>query len=292
MAPEDEIQACPVCQSMNLDDDGVCADCGFVAIVVDPESDESADADPAGDQEIPDDSPRSAPREGLLRSAPFEIASSDGLNFEGYAAVFNDPTIIDSWEGRFVETIERGAFAKTLSERTPVMMFDHGQHPMIGSMPIGSITRAAEDAHGVHVQGRLLDNWLISPVRDAIEAKAVDGMSFRMNVIKDSWRMGDDKMPNRSIKEVACPELGPVVFPAYANTTASVRSREALSLATSLADPEMRTEIARLLLAGTPADGAAMPTDEPDPSGHHSPRQAQLRRKALVAVALSERNRT
>jgi HK97 family phage prohead protease len=167
-----------------------------------------------------------APTTDLCRFAPFEFeirsADSDGFTLEGYAAVFNSPTIIDSWEGRFEETIMPGSFRKTLSERTPVMQFDHGKHPLIGSIPLGVIQRAAEDSKGVHIKARLSDNWLIEPVRIAIRDKAVNGMSFRMAVIKDAWTGGD--IERRAIHEVAVPELGPVVFPAYTSTEVGVRS--------------------------------------------------------------------
>jgi len=168
-----------------------------------------------------------APTTDLCRFAPFEFelrsVDADGFTLEGYAAVFNSPTLIDSWEGRFEETIMPGSFRKTLSERTPVMQFDHGKHPLIGSIPLGVILRAAEDSKGVHIKARLSDNWLIEPVRVAIRDKAVNGMSFRMAVIKDAWTAGKD-FERRAIHEVAVPELGPVVFPAYAATEVGVRS--------------------------------------------------------------------
>jgi len=163
---------------------------------------------------------------GECRSVPFEIRSTDGdgLTLEGYAAVFNSPTRISGWEGDFTETILPGAFKRALSERTPVLMFDHGKHPLLGSLPLGVITRAEEDDHGLHVMARLSDNWLIQPVRDAVRDGAVDGMSFRFSVdpAGEQW---SDHGAKRALREFAAvPELGPVVFPAYRPTTASVRS--------------------------------------------------------------------
>lgn len=166
---------------------------------------------------------------GAERSVPFEMSAShgDGLTFEGYAAVFNSPTRIDSWEGEFDEVILPGAFARTLAARTPVLMFEHGRHPLIGKMPLGVITRAEEDTKGLHVEARLSDNWLIQPVRDAVRDGAVNGMSFRFSV-EDSgqeWTRRRGDVDLRSISEMATvPELGPVVFPAYEPTTATVRS--------------------------------------------------------------------
>jgi HK97 family phage prohead protease len=232
----------------------------------------------------------------LCREVPFEVrdaAEGDGLTLDGYGAVFRSPTRIDSWEGCFDEEIARGAFKKSLDERTPVLQFDHGRHPMVGSIPLGSFETLREDAKGLHVVARLHDNWLVQPVRDAIKSKAIPGMSFRFTVVKDEWRdatgallSADDvqrrlwssdasdpgSIMKRTLKEVRLFEVGPVVFPAYAATSVGVRSQELASL---LTDPQARAELARLLV-GTPsepsdAEGAsgegraATPVEEPTP---------------------------
>jgi HK97 family phage prohead protease len=168
----------------------------------------------------------------LIRNVPFEVTRAtedgDGLTLEGYAAVFDSPTEINSWEGRFIERIKPGAFTKTLSERMPVLMFNHGQHPLIGDMPIGVIQSAREDSRGLFIKARLASNWLIEPVREAISQRAVNGMSFRFSVPtgKDVWRRSKGELPERDVTELKCPELGPVVFPAYADTEVGVRSLE------------------------------------------------------------------
>lgn len=206
------------------------------------------------------------------RSLPFtftraEDDDSDGLTLEGYAAVFDEPTRIDSWEGVFDEQIRRGAFRKTLQERTPVLQFEHGRHPLIGSIPIGVIEDIREDDRGVPLRGRLTDNWLIQPIRDAIRDRAVDGMSFRFEVVREIWRdkngklvkdenelrqllfrPGDRGPLQRTLVEIKVPELGPVVFPAYVGTTSDVRSRE---LASTIASDQELTRAIRSSLASS-----------------------------------------
>lgn len=243
----------------------------------------------------------------LTRSAPFRsepIEGGDGQTLAGYAAVFGEATEIDSWEGAFSETIRKGAFRKTIRESTPVMQFDHGHHPLIGSIPIGTITDLREDDHGLYVEGRISDNWLMQPIRDAISEGSVTGMSFRFEVMREEWRdssgkvvrpeevgellwMPGDRGPlQREIIEVRCRELGPVVFPAYAGTEVSVRARSMAdelvasrdgarelrqSLARSTAaheppaDPAVRREVATALLF--PPSGADRALAAP-PIGH------------------------
>jgi phage head maturation protease len=205
------------------------------------------------------------PTDRLLRVAPFGLVRAadpgtdgepgDGLTLDGYAAVFNRETLIDSWEGRFWEQTAPGSMKKTFREQTPRIQFDHGTHPLIGSIPIAA-PRTVEEATdpvlapegGAHVVARLFDNWLMAPVRDAIDAGAINGMSFRFSVVKEEWRDAEGKLLrdpeqiqqelfrswyedlpaeellHRSLRELRVPELGPVVWPAYEETSVGVRS--------------------------------------------------------------------
>ncbi|MGA1111074.1 MAG: HK97 family phage prohead protease [Ilumatobacteraceae bacterium] len=224
-----------------------------------------------------------APKDNLVRQVEFRAEpSNDGLTLEGYAAVFNEWTEIDSYEGTFQERIAPGAFKKTISERMPVLQFDHGTHPLIGSIPLGVITNIKEDAHGLRVKARLSDNWLVEPVRDAIRDGSIQGMSFRFRVINEMWARGKNG-PERTITEVALYEAGPVVFPAYEQTSVGVRSREIL---TSLTDPEVRGEIAKLLAFGT--DPAAETTEIDEPQEHSTRTKAQ--RQAIARLKLQKEN--
>lgn len=182
----------------------------------------------------------------LLRAVEFRATDDgggDGRTLEGYGAVFNSPTSIRSWEGEFLEEISAGAFRKTLRDRTPVLQFDHGRDQRTGSVPIGSIDELKEDDQGLFVRARLFDNPVVEPIRQAIEGKSISGMSFRFQVaderwtdvdgkkVKDDelqrllWEPGDRGPLKRTILRVdPLYELGPVVFPAYDNTSVGVRS--------------------------------------------------------------------
>ncbi len=203
----------------------------------------------------------SAPADGEYRTVPFELASAevngDGLTFEGYAAVFNTPTRIAGWDEDFDEQIAPTAFDRTLAAGYPKLMFEHGRHPLIGTMPLGRITRAEPDSHGVFISGRLTDNWLIQPVRDAVREQAVDGMSFRFTVDEDDGEIWVDRAGDvalRTLLSIGVPELGPVVFPAYEPTTASVRS-----------------VLDKLPVIGRPPAGARAATDRAGSAGQRVP---------------------
>ncbi|MGV0785117.1 HK97 family phage prohead protease [Mycolicibacterium sp. XJ775] len=227
------------------------------------------------------DSKRAArPPMESVREAPFSLVRSeddseanDGLTLDGYGAVFNRETIIDSYEGKFREKIAPGAMKRSFRESPPKVQFDHGRHPMIGSIPIASLRSISEEIDpvlapegGAHVVARLFDNWLMEPVRDAIAGGAVNGMSFRFSVVREKWESADgkvirddqqlmdelrrtwyeevpdDELLVRTLTELKVPEIGPVTWPAYADTSVSMRSK-VIDLG-RLHDPEQRKLLA------------------------------------------------
>lgn len=231
------------------------------------------------------------PRDDLCREAPFafradpERADGDGLTLDGYAAVFNRETIIDSWEGKFREKISPGAMRKSFKENPPRIQFDHGRHPLVGSIPIArnepGYPREETDPDlapegGAHVVARLFDNWLVQPVREAIAEQAINGMSFRFSVVREHWfdatgkritdeetlrealrrtwyeDVPDEELLLRDLKELRVPEAGPVVWPAYTDTSVGVRS-VTIDLG-RLHDPSQRSILARAVLLADVAE--------------------------------------
>ena len=195
------------------------------------------------------DSPEERPFE---RSVDFTMSESDGQTLEGYAAVFDSPTVINGYEGHFVEVIERGAFARTARDNPkPIMQFDHGVDPAIGRIPIGAIEQLREDEKGLYVQARLHDNWLTQPVRDAIASGSISGMSFKFTIPEGGVTVtrGEDDLEVHTLTDLNLLELGPVVWPAYAETAVSVRASELAQLL--IEDDEARREVAAGLIFGT-----------------------------------------
>ena len=226
-----------------------------------------------------------APKALLTRAVTFETrASDDGFTLEGYGAVFNSPTEINSWEGNFEERIAPGAFAKTLQERKPVVQFDHGHDIATGSVPIAAIEDIREDKRGLFVRARMFDNPRVEPIRQAIAGGAIDGMSFRFRVTREEW---DDSgpLPVRTIKELDLFELGPVVFPAYESTSVGVRS-----LLADLDD----TQRARLLTdLGVDAARSGTSTPSPDaaPEGTSGSTNGSDPRAVLTLAAAARASR-
>jgi uncharacterized protein len=151
----------------------------------------------------------------------FEIRTvGDGLNFTGYAAVFDSAS--DDLGG-FRETIAPGAFRKTIAERgkRAIKMFLNHDWNVVLASTHGGTLRLAEDARGLVVDADLPDNEWGRPVRDAVTRGDISSMSFGFNVVKDEWNESRDQ---RRVTEVKLWEVSPVTsWPAYPATSASVR---------------------------------------------------------------------
>lgn len=151
--------------------------------------------------------------------------AADGMSFSGYAAVFNSES---EWLGNFRETIAPGAFSKSLKSRNNVfLLWSHDT-----SMPLASTRsktlRLSEDSKGLMVDADLPNTTQGRDAAELVRANVVDSMSFGFTVPSggDSW---SDDGQHRELRQVRLHEVSLVAFPAYRQTSASVRSIDALA---------------------------------------------------------------
>ena len=185
-------------------------------------ADQQRDADEGEYRHVP---------ETVTRGFDFEMRSTggDGRTLEGYVAMFRSVARIPDRGGDFDEELHPGFADRSLANGYPVMQFDHGKDPRVGTVPIGVYDAFDKDARGYFVRGRLFDNAVVEPVRQAIVGQAIKGMSFRFSVNKnggDRWtrRSAGGGVDKREIIDADVHEAGPVVFPAYAQTSVTVRA--------------------------------------------------------------------
>jgi phage head maturation protease len=164
------------------------------------------------------------------------------------------------------------------------MQFDHGKDPRTGTVPIGVYDVFEQDDKGYAVRGRLFDNEVVEPVRQAIEGRAIKGMSWRMQVSKngDRWIRRTGGVDKRDVFDADVPEAGPVVFPAYHDTKVVVRSLwDAL-------DPNEREELRQL--AGIATDLTAAPATrsggggDPDAKPREGDTSSHIKRERALAL--------
>lgn len=150
-----------------------------------------------------------------------EGADSTVANFRGYASTTGTGYAVHDWLGEYRETIQPGAFAKTLREQPDIpLLFNHDGYPMAST---GSGTsRLSEDAHGLLNEATLdrsdgATNTVCVQLRRGVLSK----MSFSFRAIKDTW---NDAYDDRAVNELALYDTSIVTYPANPATSAELRS--------------------------------------------------------------------
>lgn len=134
------------------------------------------------------------------KTFPFEIkALTEEGTFEGYAAIFDKPDAMG-------ETIEQGAFTKTLKEgkSRPILWYHDPRNPI-------GIAELSVDEKGLKVVGALcLDVQSAREKHALMKKKVIRGLSFGFKTLKDIW-----DGPKRFLKEIKLYEISPVTFQAH-----------------------------------------------------------------------------
>jgi|GEM_PF-1144892 len=135
------------------------------------------------------------------KTFPFELKDIDEKGvFEGYAAIFEKPDAMN-------EIVEKGAFIRSIKaqKQFPLLWYHNPENP------IGIISEIEEDEKGLKVKGEL--NLEVQAAREKyalMKQKAIRGLSFGFNTLKDLW-----DGPFRRLKEVKLFEVSPVTFQAH-----------------------------------------------------------------------------
>lgn len=153
-------------------------------------------------------------------------AEEGKMIIEGYAALFDDETLIGSEEWGFYERIAKGAFDGA-NMKDVALKYNHSD-----SVPILARTRNKSleltvDDKGLFIHAELLDTQDNIDMYKRIKAGLTDKMSFAFTVRSggDDWEKG--KIPKRTIKQFdGVFDVSVVDIPAYENTSIYARSLE------------------------------------------------------------------
>lgn len=147
--------------------------------------------------------------------------SAEGL-FSAYASIFDN---VD-YEN---DTVIKGAFTKSIAEKTPVMLWNHNT-----AEPIGIWTTVKEDDKGLYVEGKLLINEVAraKEVYSLLKEGAVSGLSIGYSVNDYSY----DEKGIRQLKDVTLHEISLVSIPC--NDEARIISVKSIDDLTTLKDVE------------------------------------------------------
>ena len=146
---------------------------------------------------------------------------------EGYFAVFGETyQVFDGW----IETIERGAFARYLASGEDVkVLWNHDSNLVLGSTGNGTAS-LREDEKGLYGSVEINEND-----QDAVNAYAriargdVDGCSFGFDVARQEEWWDDDGVYHTKLTEIdPLYEVSACTFPAYKATSISARNKDSL----------------------------------------------------------------
>ena len=155
---------------------------------------------------------------------PLDVrAAGDGMQFSGYAAVFNS----DSEPLPFIEQIAPGAFKRSLSSGREIRMFNNHNTDQVLATTKNATLSLIEDDRGLRVDAKLPDTTLGRDLATLIADGTVHSMSFGFSVPQggDSWSADGT---SRVLREVVLHEVSIVQgFPAYPETAgATVRTAD------------------------------------------------------------------
>ncbi|ODA89977.1 hypothetical protein ATY41_02750 [Leifsonia xyli subsp. xyli] len=195
------------------------------------------------------------PREMRLRLTNPEIRDNgDGsINLVGYASVTDSPYEVNDMWGSYMETIARGAFAKSLQESEDVrLLVNHDGIPLArtrsGTLNLHEITDPLADPQGRGQTGLWSEapnldpaSPLVQTVASAMRRGDLSEMSFAFSALRQTWNAD---YTEREVNECHLFDVSVVTYPANPATSASLRDGDATDQAadTVLTDEERAGE--------------------------------------------------
>jgi len=180
-------------------------------------------------------------RETRLFNVTAELrADSDGmLGLTGYACRTGVAYSVSDWLGEYDETVEPGAFARTLKNQDDVrLLLNHDGLPLARTK--SGTLRLSEDGDGLIADADMdKRSTLTNDVAVAMERGDLDQMSFAFRVTDQKW---NDDYTQRSIREVKLFDVSVVTYPANPATSVKLRG---VDLVDVLDDEELRELVAR-----------------------------------------------
>lgn len=178
--------------------------------------------------------------------------AADGSHLEGYASVFQSDSVD---LGGFTERVAPGAFKRSLEaaakgEINVFALWSHDTSQPLGSTGGGKLS-LEEDDKGLRFR---LDTARMTPAQlDAAKDGEVR-MSFGFSVREQQWKENEDGSIERTLVDVDLFEVSPVISPAYPDTTAALRSRDAwLESRRTVTEDQIKTMVAEGMALATGA---------------------------------------
>jgi len=130
---------------------------------------------------------------------------------------YDAPTTIDEGGRRFTEVVRPGAFRSSMTADV-ISCFNHDVNRLLGRTSSGTLS-LIETPAGLKWSVQLPEH--AADIKEMVSRGDLQGCSFTFSVNRggDTWT-GD----NRELRDLRLIEVGPVVMPAYAQSTVALRS--------------------------------------------------------------------
>lgn len=184
------------------------------------------------------------------RNYDFEIRAEVTRDDEGETGIVTGRPIVYNSRtdlGYFDEIIERGALDRTdLKDVRFLVNHDLSKIPLARSRNnnANSTMQLMPDEQGMAIRVNLdvENNSDARNLYSAIERGDISGMSFMFSIEDEEWEGLDTDHPTRRIKAISnVVEVSAVTFPAYQDTSISVRNKEALESAKAVLESAKRS---------------------------------------------------
>jgi uncharacterized protein len=161
-------------------------------------------------------------RRNTLRGVEFRDGENGGEGtLTGYASVYMR---YSQNLGGFVEQVARGAFAKSLGDKVPVLArYNHEDEWLLGTTEAGTL-QLGDDEIGLSYSVVLPPTNAGKDVAILAKRGDIRYSSFAFYTIEDEWGVTEQGFPLRTLLNVQLTDVAPVNSPAYLDTTAGVRS--------------------------------------------------------------------
>lgn len=141
---------------------------------------------------------------------------------EGYAVVFDSPTVLYEYGGiEYKEIIAKGAFDGA-NFKDCCLKYNHGDNALILARTRGGSLQISIDEHGLKFRAKLPNTTSANDVYELVKERLLDKCSFAFRCEEDSYNTETHTRTIVKIKRVY--DLSVVDIPAYDDTNVEARS--------------------------------------------------------------------